>query len=200
MSSSEQQLTDGSTSLPKLSIHQLERMSEEEFWSYARQRAHSVPESPSCAEYVECKLGSGTCLIALRDLAEVLSPPHRLARLPGMPAWMAGIVAWRGETIAVVSLDVYLRSLPALPSPQAVDDTLLVAHARHRTLGLLAPALGFTTTIEFEKISALTDSTELALAGKAGIVAGVYMDRPVLNIAALLADLVQQIGMTTAHG
>lgn len=199
-SSSEQQPTDNSVSLPELSIQKLERMGEEEFWSYARQRAHIVPESPSRAEYVECKLGSGTCLVALRDLAEVLSPPHRLARLPGMPFWMAGIMAWRGETIAVVNLDVYILPVPTLPFPQVVDSMLLVAHTHNQTLGLLVPALGFTTTIEFEKISAFNGSSNPALAGKASIVEGVYTDIPVLNISALLAELVQQIGMATAHG
>lgn len=175
-------------------------MNDEEFWSYARQRAHSVPESPSRAEYVECKLGSGTCLIALRDLAEVLPPPHRLARLPGMPAWMAGVIAWRGETIAVANLDIYLWPTSALPFPQAAASMLLVTHAKSQTLGLLVPALGFTTTVEFEKISACDDVADLALVGKSSIVEGVYVDVPILNMSALLSDLTQQIGMATAHG
>lgn len=175
-------------------------MDEEEFWNYAHQRARVVPESPSRTEYVECRFGNGACLIALRDLAEVLSPPHRLARLPGMPDWMAGIMAWRGEMVAVVNLDSYIWPAPALPLPQVADGILLIAHARGQTLGLLAPALGVTTTIDFEHISAFNDSSSMAFAGKAGILDGMYTDMPVLNIPALLAELVQQIGMATAHG
>lgn len=175
-------------------------MNEEEFWEVARQRAHAIPELPSHAEYLECTLTRGSCLIALRDLAEVLSPPHRLARLPGMPVWMAGITAWRGETIAVVNLDISLWSACPPSLPRALDGTLLVAHAGNRTLGLLVPALGFTTTIEYEKISAPSGSSDLASGGGTGIVEGTYADVPILNMSALLTDLVQQIGMATAHG
>lgn len=175
-------------------------MSEEEFWEYARQRAHAIPELPSRAEYLECKLDRGTCLIALRDLAEVLPPPHRLARLPGMPVWMAGIMAWRGETIAVVSLDAYLRSAHASSLPRAMDGMLLVTHTANRTLGLLVSALGFTTTVEYEKISASPGSPDRGAGEGTGIVEGMYADVPILNMSALLTDLVQQIGMATAHG
>ena len=191
---------DGAPALPEMSIQDLERMSEEEFWEYARQRAHAIPELPSRAEYLECKLDRGTCLIALHDLAEVLPPPHRLARLPGMPVWMAGIMAWRGETIAVVSLDAYLWSAHASSLPRAADGMLLVTHTANRTLGLLVSALGFTTTVEYEKISASPGSPERVAGEGAGIVEGMYADIPILNMSALLTDLVQQIGMATAHG
>lgn len=197
---SSEQPMDSSPVLPEMSILDLERMSEDEFWEYARQRAHIVPELPSRAEYLECKLDRGTCLIALRDLAEVLPPPHRLARLPGMPAWMAGIMAWRGETIAVVSLDTYLWSAHSPSLHSAADGMLLVIHTEKRTLGLLVAALGFTTTFEQEKISASPDSPGQGPGEGAGIVEGMYADVPVLNMSALLADLVQQIGMATAHG
>ncbi len=175
-------------------------MSEDEFWEYARQRVHAVPELPSRAEYLECKLDRGTCLIALRDLAEVLPPPHRLARLPGMPAWMAGIMAWRGETIAVVSLDTYLWSAPVPSLRSAAEGMLLVTHAEDRTLGLLVASLGFTTTIEHEKIFPPPGSPDQVPGEGAGIVEGMYADVPVLNMSALLADLVQQIGMATTYG
>jgi|SRR5579883_3364641 len=199
MSFSSEQHTDGAPALPEISIQALERMSEEEFWEYARQRAHAIPELPSHAEYLECKLDKGTCLIALRDLAEVLPPPHRLARLPGMPAWMAGIMAWRGETIAVVSLDAYLWSAHA-SSPGAKDGMLLVTQTANRTLGLLVSALGFTTTVEYEHISAAPGPPGRGAGEGAGIVEGMYADVPILNMSALLTTLVQQIGMATAHG
>ena len=199
-SSSEQQNMDSSTSLPELSIQDLEQMNDEEFWKYARRRAHSIPELPSRAEYLECKLSGKACLVALRDLAEVLPPPHRFARLPGMPAWMAGIMAWRGETIAVVNLDLYLLPTGDAGLSRAADGMLLVLHATERTLGLLVPALGFTTTIEFEQIAALAGSTGFALAKDSEVVEGIYENVPILNIPALLAGLVQQIGMATSHG
>src|SRR5215469_13637305 len=107
-SSSEQERTDIEGPPVGPNIQDLERMKDEDFWEYARQRARIAPEPPSHAEYLECKLSGKTCLVALGDLAEVLPPPHRLAHLPMMPAWMVGIMAWRGEAIAVVDLDLYL--------------------------------------------------------------------------------------------
>lgn len=198
-SSSEQQSAERSVSLPELNIQDLEQMDDEEFWKYARRRAHSVPESPSHTEYLECKLSRQACLIALRDLAEVLPPPHRFARLPGMPAWMAGIMAWRGETIAVVNLDFYFLPSSNADLSQGTDGMLLMLHSTERTLGLLVPALGFTSTIESEQVLPPDNSAGFA-AGDAGIVAGIYKDVPILNISTLLAGLVQQIGMATSHG
>lgn len=175
-------------------------MNDEEFWNYARQRASAVPEQPSHAEYLECKLSGSTCLVPLGDLAEVLPPPYRLARLPGIPAWMAGIMAWRGETIAVVNLDFYFLSPQNADLPPLADGMLLVVYASGQALGLLVPALGMTTAIELEEVAPLADSTHALLARNTGIFEGMYADVPILNISALLASLVQQIGMATAHG
>lgn len=195
---SEQPKMNIHTPLPELNIQDLEQMNDEEFWGYARQRAHSLPELSSHAEYIECKLRSGTCLIALRDLVEVLPSSHRLGRLPDMPAWMGGILAWRGETIAIVNLDLYLLSTPALS--QTADGMLLITRSASHTCGLLVPALGLTTTIEDEEIAARTTSADLAFADNTGIVAGIYADIPILNISVLLTTLAQQIGTATDHG
>ncbi len=199
-SSPDEQDSDVLTPLQELQIQNLEQMSDEEFWNYARQRAHILPETPTHAEYLECKLSGQTCLIALRNLAEVLPPPHRLARLPGVPAWMAGIAAWRGETIAVVDLDLYLTFSHGVRPAQTAEGMLLVVHSAGRAIGLLVPAIGLTTTIEFEQISPLAGSPVLERVLDAGIFDGVYMDMPIFTISVLLAALVQQIGMATAHG
>lgn len=175
-------------------------MSDEEFWNYARQRASAAPELPSHAEYLECRLSDSACLIPLGALAEVLPPPYRLARLPGIPAWMAGIMAWRGETIAVVNLDLYFFSPQSADATRVADGMLLVVHALGQALGLLVPAFGMTTTIELEEIVPLADSTHALLLKDAGIFEGMYAGMPLLNISALLTSLVQQIGMATAHG
>ena len=181
-------------------MRDLEQMSDEEFWNYAHQRAHILPAAPTHAEYLECKLSGRTCLIALRGLAEVLPPPHKLARLPEMPAWMVGIMAWRGETIAVVNLDLYLPSAQEVHTPQTAEGMILVVHSAGRAIGLLVPAIGLTTTIEFEQISALTNPPGLAPTQNAGIFDGIYLHMPILNISAMLAALVQQIGLATVHG
>ena len=197
MSSSEQQKMDIHTPLPEVNIQDLERMEDEEFWNYAYQRAYAVPEPPSYAEYLECKLSRKTCLIALRDLAEVLPPPHRLARLPEMPAWMAGIMAWRGETIAVVNLDLYLLSGQEAALSLTTEGMLLIASQPDQALGLLVPEIGFISTIDLEQILPLPASTDSTLAQETGIIAGIYADLPILDIPRLLAGLTLEIGSNT---
>ncbi|SRR5258707_718788 len=198
--SSEQQKMDIRTPLPELNILDLEQMNDEEFWDYARQRARAAPEQPSQAEYLECKLSGGVCLIPLGDLAEVLPPPYRLARLPGMPVWMAGIMAWRGETVAVVNLDLYFLPSQSAEPAQVADGTLLMVHASGQALGLLVPAFGMTMVVDLAEVAPLADPTHVLLAKEAGIFEGMYADVPILNISALLASLVQQIGTATMHG
>jgi chemotaxis signal transduction protein len=199
-SSSEQQHEDAHKPLPGLTIQDLEQMSDEEFWNYARQRAKSVPEPLSHAEYVECKLDDMSCLIPLRGLAEVLPPPHRLSRLPDVPAWMAGIMSWRDQTIAVVDLKSYLQGVQSMNPLLASQGTLLIASHAHQTLGLLVTSLGFTSTIRYEQIAPPTYLTGFVSGEQAGLIEGIYEDLPILDIATLLTGLVQQIGKTTSHG
>src|SRR5579883_695817 len=165
--SSEQQKADLHTPAPELNIQDLERMSDEEFWNYARQRAYVAPEPPSHAEYVDCRLSGSSCLIPLNDLAEVVPPPYRLARLPGMPEWMAGIMAWRGETIAVVNLDLYFFSPHHANLSPTSNSALLIVHAAGHALGLLVPALGLTMAVKREEITPLASPHDL-LAQEAG--------------------------------
>ncbi|HEY0756413.1 MAG TPA: chemotaxis protein CheW [Ktedonobacteraceae bacterium] len=198
--SSEQQKVNIHTPATEVNVQNLEQMSDEEFWSYAHQRARAAPEQPSHAEYLECKLSDSAYLLPLGELAEVLPPPYRLARLPGMPAWMAGIMAWRGETIAIVNLDRYFLSSQSADLSQITEGVMLVVRASGQVLGLLVPAPGITITVELEEITPLSASAHMSLARDGGIFEGIYADIPILNISALLARLVQQIGMATAHG
>ncbi len=199
-SSFEQQKVDGQEPSPGLNILDLEQMKDEDFWDYAHQRARAIPEPLSHTEYLECKLTCKACLVALRDLAEVLPPPHRLAHLPGMPGWMAGIMAWRGETIAVVNLDRYLLGRQHPEIPQTTNGMLLIASQNNQTFGLLVPMLGFTLTIEFEQIAPPSVLTSFILAEQPEVIEGIYGDLPILNIPILLTELVKQIGMTTRYG
>ncbi len=199
-SSPEQPKVDIQQPLPELNVLDIERMKDEEFWDYARQRAHAIPEPLSHAEYLECRLDQTACLIALYDLAEVLSPPHRLARLPGMPSWMAGITAWRGETIAVVDLGLYLPGKRQSETSLAHTAMLLIACQDRQIFGLLVPAIGLTSTIEFEQIMPPSVLHTFAFAEKTSIVTGMYRNIPVINIPTLLNQLVQQIGTTAKHG
>ena len=192
-SSPEQQNVDVRTPLPGVTLQELGGMNDEEFWAYARQRARIHPEAPLHAEYVECKLTGCACLVALHDLAEVLPPPHRLARLPGMPAWMVGIMAWRGETIAVVNLDLYLCTTRPYDASWLSDGMLLIANRAELTVGLLVPTLGFTSTLALEQIVPLHAASGFTSTLDPTLIAGVYTDIPILDIPALLNRLTQHV-------
>ncbi|MEO7021805.1 MAG: chemotaxis protein CheW [Ktedonobacteraceae bacterium] len=198
-SSEHQNVNTLHTPLPGVTIQELERMNDEEFWNYARERERMLPEPPSHAEYIECKLSIHACLITFQDLAEVLPPPHRLARLPGMPAWMAGIMAWRGETIAVVNLDLYLLGAQQGDASWMADAMLLIASQGGMVMGLLVPALGFTSTIALEQIVPPNAPNDFVPAYDSALVAGIYADLPILTISTLLTQLAQQIGMAAYH-
>ena len=183
---------DGSlTTQPGQSLAQL---SDEEFWDYARKLAHHVPAAAQPEEYVPCKLSRGDCLIPLTALYEVVHPPHRLALLPAIPEWMPGIVAWRGETIAVIDLDAYLSGYPAdLPD----ESILLVANYAGLPIGLLVPTIGQTTPLQSGGVYQLP-SWYLSL--RAAFVKGLQGEAPVLDLPLLLAHAVQQIETAALYG
>ncbi len=141
---------DSSTYVPDTSA--LSQLSDEEFWNYAYELASAPPQgvikgvinhAPTNGlertEYLLCKFRSGDYLIPLTALHEVVLAPHDIlhawALLPGMPAWMVGVTAWRDETIAVIDLDAYLGH-----SQDSLDPTLL-------SLPLLYPASSPTLLI-----------------------------------------------------
>src|SRR5438105_15437428 len=82
----------------------LEHLSDEEFWDYARKLARQVPVAAQPEECGTCKLSRGDCLIPLTALYAVVPPRHRLALLPAIPAWMPVVVASRGDPISRIDL------------------------------------------------------------------------------------------------
>jgi len=191
----------------------LEQLSDEEFWSYANELvllhpadAKELKRAPQASlrvptdagteaetlleEYLRCQLCSGDYLIPLTALQEVLLPPQDVreaypyALLPTIPAWMVGVFAWRGETIAVIDLDAYLfgdrKESPLRPLNDQVayenevathvvinlTPALLIASCSGPPIGLLVPTVGSTT---------------------------IPSEAPVLDLRAILEDVVQQI-------
>ncbi len=174
----------------------LEQLSDEEFWSYANELALLAPTDAGTEaetlpeEYLRCQLCSGDYLIPLTALQEVLLPPQDVreaypyALLPTIPAWMVGVFAWRGETIAVIDLDAYLfgdrKESPLRPLNDQVayenevathvvinlTPALLIASCSGPPIGLLVPTVGSTT---------------------------IPSEAPVLDLRAILEDVVQQI-------
>ena len=184
-----------------LSTFDLECMSDEEFWNYAHKQAGIIPQDTSHErdykdQHLDCELTRGNCLIPLKAIIEVVTPPHRFAQLPLTPGWMRGLVAWRGEATAVIDLDMFLCGVNAAPLDGMI---LMVNHARI-TFGLLVPSVGLTTTVQFEQMNPSTGPSVFYTPVRAGMVRGIYAEEPVLDVSALLPDLVQQIGMAAHYG
>ena len=172
----------------------LAQLSDEEFWDYARKLAHQMPAAAQPEECVTCKLSRGDCLIPLTALYEVVHPPHQLALLPAIPEWMPGIVAWRGETIAVIDLDAYLSGYPADLSDEGI---LLVANYAGLPVGLLVPTIGQTTPLQSGGVDQLPS---WYLSSRAAFVKGLQGEAPVLDLPLLLAHAVQQIETAASYG
>jgi chemotaxis signal transduction protein len=164
--------------LDAVPAQRLENMSEEEFWAYAREQAGGdpVPSSPENArqgQYLECILRQGTCLMPLVAVEEVIPSPPRYTLLPAIPRWVPGLASWRGEVAAVVNLEAYLAGVDT-PSTGGL---LLCTHYAQLALGLFVPAIGRTITLAGEQIT----------------------HEPVLDVAALLADVTRQIGTAARY-
>ena len=197
-------------------LQNLEQLRDDEFWDFARALARQVPAAAQSEDYLECALGTGTCLIPLTMLNEVVLPPHRLTLLPATPEWMPGIVAWRGEAIAVIDLTLYLSGHPVDLS----NAILLIVNHANIPIGLLVPSIGQTTpiqqgpqdTLSPENVTSPTgpaDSSALAalaalaapkapastpyMPSQTAGVKGMQQGALVLDVPILLADVVQRI-------
>jgi len=108
-----------------------EQLSNEEFWNLAAQRARSAPTIQVGAnELLLCTLGHGYCILPLKMLSEILTPPHYFSFFPVPPLWMPGVSAWRGEIIAVVDMDAYLFFHPPVSPGGQEEGMLLVTQQR----------------------------------------------------------------------
>ena len=192
--------------LDETHLQHLEQLSDEEFWDYARKLAYQGPVAVQPEECLECTLSNGSCLIPLLALNEVVLPPHRLALLPATPEWMPGVVAWRGQVIAVIDLSMYLSG----HTLDLSNGILLIADSAGLALGLLVPAIGQTASIQHDVQVASKDPTATVekaeqaspwyLPSRAIFVKGIQKGSLVLDVPSLLADAVQQIETAALNG
>jgi chemotaxis signal transduction protein len=119
-----------------------EQLSNEEFWNLATQRAHSAPTIQAGAnELLLCTLGHGYCILPLKMLSEILTPPHYFSLFPLPPVWMPGVSAWRGEVIAVIDMDAYLFFNPPASPGEHEEGMLLVTQHNDLKLGLFVSSV-----------------------------------------------------------
>jgi chemotaxis signal transduction protein len=184
-----------------LSTNDLEHMGDEEFWNYARVYAGTVPQISSQErnyqdQHLECELSHGNCLIPLKDIVEVLPSTQKYTHLPLTPTWMRGLFACHGVTMPLIDLDMYLYGV----SSSRPGGMLVIANYSDISVGLLVPGVGLTTTVQFEQLNPSTGPTVFYTPIRAGVIRGVYAEEPVLDVSALLPDVVQQIRLAAYYG
>jgi len=164
---------------------EIEQLSDEEFWSYAHKLASPPPKNLNALDgvplrgatvlvtpeqYLRCELRSSDYLIPLTALHEIMSTSHdayKLALFPSIPAWMVGVISWRGETIAVIDLDAYLSTSVLEPDHDPISAfTLLIAECSGPPIALL--------------VSTITPTT-------------LPSETPILDLCPILQDVVQHI-------
>ena len=99
------------------------------------------------------RLGGSRYALPMEAVAEVGRPPG-LTRVPGVPAWMAGVANWRGRVLAVLDL----RGLLAAPTlPLGRQARLIVLNRGGVPVGLVTEGVEGTRVV-------VDDQLESALA------------------------------------
>lgn len=89
--------------------------------------------APAGPRYLVLRVGSQRVGVPLEDAREIV-PPRSLTRLPGAPAWIAGLVNIRGRVVTVVDLG---RRLGA----DAAAGPIVVVEVAGRSLALRVTAV-----------------------------------------------------------
>lgn len=106
---------------------------------------------PTAPEAVVVRFGGARYAVAMADVAEVVLVPE-LTRVPGAPAWLTGVVNWRGRVLAVVDLRSVVGA-EVIPSPSSARLVVLASEQAEAGLlveavtGLLAPDLPAPTPV-----------------------------------------------------
>jgi purine-binding chemotaxis protein CheW len=143
-----------------------------------------VDRPPSPSELVVVRLGGCRYALPMASVAEVGRPPG-LTRVPGLPAWVAGVANWRGRVLAVLDL----RSLLAADTP-SLDrrGRLVVLHHGDVRVGLLVESVAGGAQLDPEAVEpALVHLPESTLSLLAGQVTDEHGPYGVLDLDAVLA-------------
>ena len=135
-------------------------------------------------ELVVVRLGGCRYALPMSSIGEVGRPPE-LTRVPGLPAWVAGVANWRGRVLAVLDL----RSLlSAETAPLDRRGRLVVLSHGGVRVGLLVESVAGGTQLDPEALEPalahLPEATGSLLAGQVTDAQGPY---GVLDLDAVLA-------------
>ena len=106
------------------------------------------PELTAAAEVVVVRLGGCRYALPMPSVAEVGRPPQ-LTRVPGLPAWVAGVANWRGRVLAVLDLRPLLA---ASAGPADRSGRLVVLTSGSVTVGLLTEGVEGTLVLDQEQV------------------------------------------------
>lgn len=105
-------------------------------------------QAEATAEVVIVRLGGCRYALPMPAVAEVGRPPS-LTRVPGLPAWVAGVANWRGRVLAVLDLRPLL-SAEAVPLDRR--GRLVVLTRGGVTAGLLTEGVEGTSDLDPETV------------------------------------------------
>ncbi|HTL23850.1 MAG TPA: chemotaxis protein CheW [Mycobacteriales bacterium] len=107
------------------------------------------PGTAAPEEVVVVRLGGSRYALPMSAVAEVGRPPG-LTRVPGLPAWLAGVANWRGRVLAVVDLR------PLLAAGDELDRRarLVVLNRGGVPVGLLTEGVEGTQLLDPERVEA----------------------------------------------
>jgi chemotaxis signal transduction protein len=97
----------------------------------------------AATDAIVVRLGSGRFAVDLSSVAEVGRAPH-VTRVPGLPAWLAGVANWRGRILPVLDLRMLLGA--AAGPLDARGRLLVLTHGSH-VVGMLVDAVDGTTML-----------------------------------------------------
>jgi len=109
-------------------------------------------EQPGVApeEVVVVRLGGSRYALPMEAVAEVGRPPG-LTRVPGLPAWLAGVANWRGRVLAVLDLRPLLE---AATTPLDRRARLVVLNQGGVPVGMLTEGVEGTLLVEADQVEA----------------------------------------------
>ena len=105
-------------------------------------------ETLTDSEVVVLRLGATRYCLAMAHVAEVARPPG-LTRVPGLPAWLAGVANWRGRVLAVLDLRPLLGEVAADPGRRS---RLIVLRRGEVAVGLLTEGVDGTRQVAADDV------------------------------------------------
>ena len=138
--------------------------------SYLRSLTETSEAVSPDEKYLVFTSGEQTFAISLQDVAEVCSSLP-VTSLPGVPAWLSGVVNLRGDLLAVIDPEVSNTS-------PAKTKIIVLASQQKRSVGLLVDQVKEITQLPASSIGTSTESGKGLMSFSSG--ASQYRDSSVL--------------------